>query len=109
MDCQSYPPMLADLFIAKKAAIARTHPVISILKLKSFGADNPAVYFCIKCHAVLLLQNLALLLTFLPSPTIALHDIIRIVSVGQGCQIDLDFRYFIFVRKQTTLNTLTWL
>lgn len=68
-DCQSYPLALADLSMAKEAAIACTHPFVLILKLRTSGAFNPAVYSYIKDHVVLLPQNPALLLTLLFSPT----------------------------------------
>lgn len=95
--------------MAEEAAIARAHPVVSILKLRPSGAFNPAAYSCIKGHAVLLPQNPTPLLTLLPSPTLALHDIIRIVWAAQGCPADLDLQNFILMRKQTLLNSLTWL
>ncbi len=90
MDCQLYPPVLADLSMTEEAAIARMYPVVSIFKLRSSGAFNPATYSCIKGHTVLLPQNLAPLLTLLLSPTLALHDDIRIVWAGQGHPTDLD-------------------
>ncbi len=79
MDCQSYPPVLANLFMTKKVTIACAHPVVSILKLRFSKAFNPAVYSCIKGHTVLLPQNPAPLLTLLPFPTLALYNVIRIV------------------------------
>ncbi len=82
IDCQSYPPVLADLSLAEKAAIACANPVVSILKLRPSGAFNPVAYSYIKGHVVLLLQNPALLLNLLPSPTLALHNVIRIVWAG---------------------------
>ncbi len=82
VDCQSYPPTLADLSMAEEAAIAHAHPVVSILKLRPSGAFNPASYSRIKGYAVLLPQNLAPLLTLLLSQTLTLHDVIRIVWAG---------------------------
>ncbi len=103
IECQSYPPVLADLSLAEEAAIACAHPIVSILKLRPSEAFNPAAYSCIKGHAVLLPQNPAPLLNLLPSPTLALHDVIRIVWVGQGRPTDSDLRHFILVRKQPLL------
>ncbi len=88
--CQSYPPILADLSLAKEAAIACAHPVMSILKLRPFRVFNPATYSCIKGHAILFPQNPAPLLNLLPSPTLALHDVIHIVWAGQGRPTDFD-------------------
>ncbi len=107
MDCQFYPPGLANLSMAEEAAIAYTHPIVSILKLRPSRAFNPVVYSHIKGHIVLLLQNLAPLLTLLPFPILALHDVICIVWAGQGRSTDLELRYFILVKKQTLLNALT--
>ncbi len=109
MDCQLYPLALVDLSMAEEAAIARTHPIVSILKLRPCGAFNPTAYSRIKDHMVLLPQNQAPLLTLLPSPTLALRDVICIVWARQGRSTDLDLQHFILVRKQTLLNALTWL
>ncbi len=109
IECQSYLSVLADFFLVEEAAIARTHPVMSILKLRLSGAFNPATYSRIKGHAILFPQNPTPLLNLLPSPTLALHDVIRIVWVGQGRPTDSDLRHFILVRKQTLVDTLTWL
>ncbi|MCJ1349551.1 hypothetical protein MMC31_007792 [Peltigera leucophlebia] len=109
VDCQSYPPALGNFSMAEEAANARVHPVMSILKLRPSGTFNPAAYSGIKGHAVFLLQNLTPLLTLLPSPTLALHDVIRIVWVGRGRSTNLDLRYCILVRKQALFNALTWL
>lgn len=106
---QSYPAALEGLSIAKEAAIARAHPVVSILKLKPSGAFNPAAYNRIKGHAVLLPQNPAPLLNFLPSSSIELHDVICIVWAGDGQPSDYDLRHFIQVRKQKVIDALTCL
>ncbi len=108
IEYQSYLSVLADLSLTKEAAIARAHPIVSILKFRPFGAFNPAAYSRIKGHAVLLPQNLAPLLNLLPSPTLALHNVIRIVWVGQRRPTDFDLRHFILVRKQTLVDALTW-
>ncbi len=109
VDCQSYPLVLADLSMVEEAAIARAHLFVSILKLRPSGAFNPTSYSRIKGHTVPLLQDLAPLLIILPSPSLALHDVIHIVWAGQGRPTDLDLQHFILVRKQTLLNALTWL
>ena len=98
-DCQSYLLSLVDLFMTKKVVIAHAHPVISILKLKPSGTFNPAAYSGIKRYAVLLPQNPTPLLTLFPSPTLALHDVIRIIWARWGGPTNLDLRYFILVRK----------
>ncbi len=82
--CQLYPPALDGLFMAKKAAIAYADLVTSILKLRSNRGFNPAAYYAIKEHVVLLLQNLSPLLFLLSSPEIALHDLICIVWYREG-------------------------
>ncbi len=79
IECQSYPLVLANLSMAKEAAIARTYLVMSILKLRPSRAFNLAAYTHIKGHAVLLPPNPAPLLNLLLSPTLVLHDVIRII------------------------------
>lgn len=55
IDCQLYPPMLADLSIAKKVVIAYVPPVVFILKLKPSEVFNLIAYSRIKGHIVLFL------------------------------------------------------
>ncbi len=55
VDCQSYPPVLADLSIAKEVVIACVHPVVFILKLRSSEVFNLIAYSYIKGHTVLFL------------------------------------------------------
>lgn len=83
IEYQSYPLVLANLSLAKEAAIARAYPVVPILKLRPSEVFNPAANSRIKGYAVLFLQNPALLLNLLFSPTQALHNIICIVWVGK--------------------------
>ena len=78
-DCQFYLPALVDLSIAKEAAIAHAYPVVFISKLRPCGIFKLAAYFDIIKYAVFLLENPAPLLTFLPSPTLVLHNVICIV------------------------------
>ncbi len=85
------------------------HPIVSIFKLRPSRTFNLTVYSCIKGHVVFLPYNPAFLLTLLPSLTLAVYDIIRIIWAEQGCSTDLDLWYFILVRKQTLLNVLAWL
>ncbi len=95
--------------MAEEAAIAHAHPVISILKLRPNRGFNPAAYHVIKGHIVLLLQNPFPLLSLLPSPEIALHDLICVVWYKEGRPTDYDLRYFVQIKKQKILDALTWL
>ncbi len=107
--CQLYPPAFDGLSMAEEAAIARAHPVTSILKLRPNRGFNPTAYHAIKGHVVLLPQNPSPLLSLLPSPEIALHDLIRVVWCGKGRPTDYDLRHFVQVRRQKILDALTWL
>ncbi len=109
IECQSYPLVLADLSLAKKAVITRAHPVVSSLKLRPSEVFNLVAYSRIKGHAILLPQNPAPLLNLLFSPTLVLHDVIRIFWAVQKRPTDSDLRHFILVRKQTLVDALTWL
>ena len=84
MDYQFYLLVLAYLFIAEEIAIAYMHPVISILKLRLFGAFNLIVYTCIKRYIVLFSQNLSILLNLLLSPILTLQNVIYIIIIKQG-------------------------
>ncbi len=95
--------------MAEEAAIARAHPVTSILKLRPNRGFNLAAYYAIKGHIVLLPQNPSSFLSLLPSPEIALHDLICIIWYGKRRPTDYDLRHFVQVRRQKILDTLTWL
>ena len=99
VDCQSYPPVLADHSMAKEAIIVCAHPVISILKLRPSETFNPIVYSGIKEHIVLFPQNSSSLLILLLFPILALHDIIRIVWAGRRRFTNLGLEHFIQVGK----------
>ena len=65
--------------MAKEVIITYMYLVVFIFKLRLFGTFNPVVYFGIKRHMVLFPYNLAPLLTFFPSSTLALYDVIYII------------------------------
>lgn len=102
--CQFYLSALDSLSIAEEAAIFCAYSVTSILKLHSNRGFNLAVYLAIKKHVILLPQNSSTLLSFLISPEIALHDLIRIVWYGQRQLIDYDFGHFVQIKRQKILN-----
>ncbi len=103
--CQLYPPGLDGLSMAEEVAIARAHSVISILKLRSNRGFNPAAYYAIEGHVVLLPQNSSPLLSLLPSPEITLHNLIRVVWCRKRRPIDYNLIYFVQVRRQKILDT----
>lgn len=53
-----------------------------------------ALYQCIRGHAVVLPQNSSLLLDILPSETLVLHDIIRVIWVGKTIPTAAKIRLF---------------
>lgn len=55
--CQYYPGLLENLTFAKKAVIARTYTIITILKLKTNNSFNLGLYKDICKYFVLLPQN----------------------------------------------------
>jgi uncharacterized protein DUF6570 len=81
--CQDYPTELEDLTLIEQYAIARSHPVGTILKLRPNGLQNPAAYNGIRGYIVTIPQNPGLLLDILPSPELQFHDHIRIVWLGK--------------------------
>src|SRR4051812_26402905 len=81
--CQDYPAELEDLTLTEEYAIARCHPIGTILKLKPNGLRNPTAYNGIRGHIVTIPQNPGPLLDILPSPNLQFHDHIRIVWTGK--------------------------
>ena len=64
---------LEDLTLTEECAIARSHPIGTILKLKPNGFRSPAAYNAINGHMVNIPQNPGPLLDILPSPTLQFH------------------------------------
>jgi hypothetical protein len=48
--CQHYPKTLEDLTLVEEYAIARSDPIVTILKLKPNGLRNPTAYNGIRGH-----------------------------------------------------------
>jgi hypothetical protein len=69
---------LEGLALIEQYAVARSHPVGTILKLRPNGLQNPAAYNGIRDHIVTIPQNPGPLLDILPSPELQFHDHIRI-------------------------------
>jgi len=42
--CQDYPPELQDLTLIKEYAIARSHPIDTVLKLRPHGMKDRSVF-----------------------------------------------------------------
>jgi hypothetical protein len=107
--CQDYPTELEDLTLIEQYAIARSHPVGAILKLRPNGLQNPAAYNGIRGHIVTIPQNPGPLLDILPSPELQFHDHIRIVWLGKTDPTVHDLKPFVEVRKDKVLRALLWL
>ena len=101
--CQSYPMILKDLTSVEEAVIARAHPVISIMKLRTSGASRFISYQRIRGHAVVLPQNPGLLLDILPSSSLVLHDVIRIVWASKRPHTVEDIYPFARIRRDKVL------
>ena len=107
--CQSYPMILKDLTSVEEAVFARAHPVISIMKLRPSGASRFISYQRIRGHAVVLPQNPGPLLDILPSSSLVLHDVIRIVWASKRPHTVEDIRPFARIRRDKVLQALLWL
>jgi hypothetical protein len=107
--CQNYPPELEDLTLTEEYAIARSHPIGTILKLKPNGFRNPAAYNAIRGHIVTLPQNPGPLLDILPSPVLKFHEHIKIVWSGKSDPTEEDLKYFVQIRKDKVIQALLWL
>lgn len=107
--CHRYPAVLDDLTPVEQAVIALAHPVVSILKLRPIGGSPTTCYRGIRGHAVVLPQNPGPLLDILPSRSLVLHDVIRIVWASEKPHNTLDLHPFALIRKQKVLAALQWL
>jgi hypothetical protein len=91
----------------KEYAIARSHPIGTILKLKPSGLRNPAcstAYNGIRGHIVTIPQNPGPLLNILPSLDLQFYDHIRIVWAGKTDPTADDLKPFVEVRKEKVIQ-----
>jgi hypothetical protein len=107
--CQDYPPELEDLTLTEEYAIARSHPIGTVLKLKPNGLSHSAAYNGIRGHIVTIPQNPGPLLDILPSPKLQFHDSIAIVWTGSRAPTIDDLKPFAEVRKDKVIRALLWL
>ncbi len=107
--CQHYPAELEDLTLMEEYAIARSHPIGTILKLKPNGARNPTAYNGIRGHLVTIPQDPGPLLDILPSPDLQFHDHIRVIWTGKTEPTVDDLKPFVQVRKDKVIRALLWL
>ncbi|TMD61399.1 MAG: hypothetical protein E6I91_17785 [Chloroflexi bacterium] len=107
--CQHYPAELEDLTLMEEYAIARSHPIGTILKLKPNGLVNPTAYNGIRGHIVTIPQNPGPLLDILPSPELQFHDHIKIIWSGRTEPTVDDLKPFVEVRKDKVIRALLWL
>ena len=97
--CQLYPEELEGLTFVEEVFIARAHPVISILKLQPSKSSIDVSYQRVRGHAVVLPQNPRPLLDLLPSDTLVLHDVIRIVWARDRPHTAADIQPFATVQR----------
>ena len=107
--CQHYPTELEDLTLMEEYAIARSHPIGTILKLKPNGLRNPTAYNNIRGHIVTIPHNPGPLLDILPSPDLQFHDYIRVIWTGKTEPTVDDLKPFVEVRKDKVIRALLWL
>lgn len=107
--CQHYPADLDDLTLTEQYAIARSHPIGTILKLKPNRVSNPTAYNGIRGHIVTIPQNPGPLLNILPSRDLQFHDSIRIIWSGKTDPTADDLMPFVEVRKAKVIRALVWL
>ena len=107
--CHLYPAELEDLTLTEECAIARSHPIGTILKLKPNGFRSPAAYNAINGHFINIPQNPGPLLDILPSPTLRFHEHIKIVWTGKTEPTKDDLKGFVQIRKDKVIRALLWL
>jgi hypothetical protein len=107
--CQHYPAELEDLTLMEEYAIARSHPIGTILKLKPNGLKNPTAYNGIRGHIITIPQNPGPLLDILPSPNLQFHDYIRVIWTGKAEPTVDGLKPFVEVRKEKVIRALLWL
>ena len=107
--CQNYPAVLANLTPVEECLIARCHPLGIILKLRPGGHVSPASYRALRGHFIVIPQDPEPLLEILPSPTLSLHDVMRVFWLGRQPPTYTDLSPFLLVRRQFVLAALQYL
>lgn len=102
----SYFEILQDLTLVKKSVIACIHHNILIIKLRSSGTNISISYLRICDHAIVLSQELGLLLNLLLSNNIQLYDIIRFVWLGKHPHTNNNLQYFGKIKKAKIFQVL---
>lgn len=104
--CQNYPDALNNLTLVEKAVIACAYLVISILKLRPIGVSS---HQQVPEHEVVLTHNPGPLFTLLPSSSLVLHDVFRVVWARKMPHTKSEICFFGRIRKNKILEALIWL
>jgi hypothetical protein len=107
--CQNYPAVLESLTPVEECLIARCHPLGIILKLRPGGHASPASYRALRGHFIVIPQDPEPLLEILPSPTLSLHDVMRVFWFGKQPPTYKDLSPFLLVRRHIVLAALQYL
>ena len=106
---QYYLASLEDFTSAEEVVIVRTHPVVTILKLKPNNSFNPGTYRGVRGHSVLLPQNPGPLLILLPLETTSVNNIVRVVWAGKTSPKPKQLSGFVSIQKYCIIEALQWL
>jgi hypothetical protein len=104
--CQNYPSVLEDLTPIEECLIAKCHPLGVIIKLRPGGRTSPLNYRALRGHFIVIPQDPEPLLEILLSPTLVLHDVIRVFWLGKMPASYTDLSLFLLVRKHRVLAAL---
>jgi len=107
--CQHYPCALQDLTLTEECLIARSHPIVSVLKLRPNGTVNPLAYNRLRGHVIVLPQDPGPLLDILPSAELKLYEKINVVWFGDRPPTAADLKPYLEVRKLVVYRALQWL
>lgn len=80
---QDYPSALENLTPVEECLIAKCYPLCIILKFHPCGYTAPIAYRALRGHFIVIPQYSEPLIEILLSPTLALHDIIRVFWLGK--------------------------
>lgn len=107
--CQDYLGLLNGFTSAEKAVIAKTHSVITILKLRPNNKFNSGLYRGVQGHSILLPQNPGRLLNLLLSNTTSVNDVMQVVWVGKMSSQPKQLKRFVNIWKYHIISALNWL
>lgn len=95
--CQQYPPVLEGLTLTEESFIARSHPVGLVVKIQPGSHPSDVSYHTFRGYLIVIPQDPGPLLQIIPSPELQLHNLIKVIWLGNQVPMDAELRLFLVV------------